>query len=724
MKRILLHILFCLPLFGMAQPTKLNNAQIAITSPFIFSNGDTAATKYDVRGGSSNSLQIFNVKSYGAVGDSLTNDSAALVQTIAAASVKGGTVYFPPGVYRYPGKILAITASNVHLKGAGRGASRIYFDNTDVLSIDRLVFDGGTGTNYISNVSLSDISVSTNPAVRVVNDGSQGYFSEACNVNFRGCKNFSCIAVESYNAPNYGISVTRSMDGTIRDCYSHNNVADGFHIQLNCSRISMTDCHVWDVGDDGIGIGYQGYTNDITITNCTVYRAGSRGISIMGGVTECIVTNCNVTDTWLAALWVEAASGTTSNVSFIGCTVKNGGAYNGNPNPRGGGIGCGLGLDAFNNNINNVIVSNVNFINPINGFVLAGPYVSNTGTGKVNNLQLNNNIYNGITRVGGWGVVGTNGGNSMTPTVARYPGIHLKNTVNATINGGSITGSYHEGIRIDGSATKSHKIIGTTLIGINTSQSDGVYGIYTLAGIPSVSNNTVVDSYIAGADSLTAAITDVNNTTINNVSPTGTVVVTDNFQKANGNLGGTAVVTGPGPWVYVAGGSDNTIVSNVVKAPYVSGASHADYVPTGITNMVVKANYNISTTSNTNSNVSILARMIDINNNVMVAAYYNGTSWGIGIFTKVAGTETLRQFTPVTGPTAGSSHALSVKVFGNVVTAMWDGVAVGSTYTLSAGEQTAFGAGTNAGIRIYTGPSGGDDGNSAITSFNVYNANS
>jgi hypothetical protein len=43
--------------------------------------------------------QVFNVKSYGALGDNVTNDRTAIQAAITAASVAGGTVYFPAGTY-------------------------------------------------------------------------------------------------------------------------------------------------------------------------------------------------------------------------------------------------------------------------------------------------------------------------------------------------------------------------------------------------------------------------------------------------------------------------------------------------------------------------------------------------------------------------------------------------------------------------------------------------
>ena len=65
--------------------------------------------------------QVFNVKAYGAVGNGIADDSAAIAATITAAGVNGGTVYFPHGTYNIgSGSIgLNIQVSNVKLSGDG-----------------------------------------------------------------------------------------------------------------------------------------------------------------------------------------------------------------------------------------------------------------------------------------------------------------------------------------------------------------------------------------------------------------------------------------------------------------------------------------------------------------------------------------------------------------------------------------------------------------------------
>jgi hypothetical protein len=60
-------------------------------------------------------LGFYNVKDYGAVGDSITDDTDAIQTAVDAVPEEGGTVYFPQGIYRIEGTIHITTP--VHLLG-------------------------------------------------------------------------------------------------------------------------------------------------------------------------------------------------------------------------------------------------------------------------------------------------------------------------------------------------------------------------------------------------------------------------------------------------------------------------------------------------------------------------------------------------------------------------------------------------------------------------------
>jgi len=72
---------------------------------------------------------FYNVKdaSYGAVGDGITDDTAAITDALTTAAVTGGVVLFPPGTYRITSAITP--ENNVSLLGVGPYASIITIDH-------------------------------------------------------------------------------------------------------------------------------------------------------------------------------------------------------------------------------------------------------------------------------------------------------------------------------------------------------------------------------------------------------------------------------------------------------------------------------------------------------------------------------------------------------------------------------------------------------------------
>lgn len=93
---------------GLGNDGKVPNAQLP---PFAL---DVVGGKGVVRKGD----LVFNVRDYGAVGDSIADDTAATLAAVAAATAAGGgVVFFPAGSYRLTQQIL-ITASYVRLVGS------------------------------------------------------------------------------------------------------------------------------------------------------------------------------------------------------------------------------------------------------------------------------------------------------------------------------------------------------------------------------------------------------------------------------------------------------------------------------------------------------------------------------------------------------------------------------------------------------------------------------
>src|SRR5215831_1819018 len=69
---------------------------VSLVAPAMLSRGARSATAPLPGAGADT---VFDVRSFGAVGDGKTIDSPAINRAIAAAGAKGGTVYVPAGTY-------------------------------------------------------------------------------------------------------------------------------------------------------------------------------------------------------------------------------------------------------------------------------------------------------------------------------------------------------------------------------------------------------------------------------------------------------------------------------------------------------------------------------------------------------------------------------------------------------------------------------------------------
>lgn len=134
---------------------------------------------------------VQNVKNWGAVGDGVTNDAAAITSAIAAAATLGGVVVFPPGTYAVGSQI--VVSDNVHLHGAGfseidgtaaadRGATCILRTFTgssatvlvsgDDCGLDKIDFDNAsTGTGECVQVTGSRVDIGS---ISCRNSGGDG----------------------------------------------------------------------------------------------------------------------------------------------------------------------------------------------------------------------------------------------------------------------------------------------------------------------------------------------------------------------------------------------------------------------------------------------------------------------------------------------------------------------------------------------------------------------
>jgi hypothetical protein len=169
----------------------------------------------------------FNVKSFGALGNGVADDGAAIAAAIAAAAVAGGTVFFPPGVYRHTTAI--VVPVNVCLLGSGAPASKIAIDGLTNVS-----FTGSEsgGTRTVRSLWFGSINtVSTQAQALVSGIGARVVFEDCLFGNdafTKGtltiCGNTTLDSLIVFNRCSFfqaaANTIAQTFDGrvTFRDC--------------------------------------------------------------------------------------------------------------------------------------------------------------------------------------------------------------------------------------------------------------------------------------------------------------------------------------------------------------------------------------------------------------------------------------------------------------------------------------------------------------------------
>jgi polygalacturonase len=273
--------------------------------------------------------RTFDVSAYGAVGDGISTNTAAIQCAIAAAAAAGG------------GKVLL--QSGVFLCGPIRLSDHVNLCVSNGATLRMLPLDkypGGTTNpaNFISGSGLHDIAISGSGTI----DG-QGIpwwpyarvsgVSRPRMIGLSSCSRVLIEQVTLTNSPMFHIAIGgKSSEVTVRGVTiranpstapinpSHNTDA----CDVSGKNILIQDCDV-SVGDDNFTCG--GGTSDVLITNCT-YGYG-HGVSIgshtAGGVSNITVVNCTFqnTEQGIRIKSDRDRGGLVQNTSYLNLTMTN-----------------------------------------------------------------------------------------------------------------------------------------------------------------------------------------------------------------------------------------------------------------------------------------------------------------------------------------------------------------------------------------------------------------
>lgn len=282
---------------------------------------------------------VFNARAFGAVGNGVADDRAAIQAALdAAGAAGGGTVYVPEGTFLLSYGVSV--PSNVHLKGAGGGRTTLKFKGAvDFNDTILTAYLGYIVTMYnVTNASVSDMTLDGN------RDNQDEFAASVVATELGSRPGCARIGGRAFTSE-------RSTFCRVENVRAVNSVCDG--IILTCA----TDCEVYRTYSANHGKGAQmsnamdvsDYSVRCRLVECEGWGCVHGGLEIesgSGSTTDCTIERCR-TD----SLIINAAS--TSPAPRIRCALIDNYVDSRNATQRPAGSRHGI---VFNSAVSDVVV--------------------------------------------------------------------------------------------------------------------------------------------------------------------------------------------------------------------------------------------------------------------------------------------------------------------------------------------------------------------------------
>ena len=261
--------------------------------------------------------QIHDVRTYGAAGDGVRMDTAAIQTAIdRCAGSGGGAVVFPAGTY-LSGTIVLKTNVTLQIESGAilRGSPNLKDYPAHIPAL-RSFTDTYTDKSLIYAENVENVSI----VGRGMIDGQGGSFKGPYKVRpylirFVNSRNIQVQDVAIHDAPMWvqhylGCEHVAIRGVTVRSRVNANN--DGIDID-SCNSVRISDCDIWS-GDDAIVL--KATTDrpcrDVVVANCVLSSACNAlklGTESNGGFENIVISNCTISETRLAGLAIEMVDG-------------------------------------------------------------------------------------------------------------------------------------------------------------------------------------------------------------------------------------------------------------------------------------------------------------------------------------------------------------------------------------------------------------------------------
>ena len=227
-------------------------------------------------------VSVFDPKAYGAVGDGVTNDTAAFADAIAHAAMVRGTVHIPAGIYV---ATIAVTKGGITLEGEGKDITTIKAPHTKAASTaDRIVAVANSDRTIIKDLTI-DGDKMAGSGEKPIGYALLLYQSSDCQVENVKVANAQQIGIGISASKRTTISNTAVIGSDWQNITTLNNKTGG------CEGTVISGCRSTNPGYDCIQITAVGA---VTVENC--YLAGSPfgGVYVATGARNVTLRNNNI----------------------------------------------------------------------------------------------------------------------------------------------------------------------------------------------------------------------------------------------------------------------------------------------------------------------------------------------------------------------------------------------------------------------------------------------